>query len=182
MHNFLKKLRLQTINLQICSLQIYLDHVFYKSVLYSQIYLGRIFSSLFQNFWKYIFKDTSFLKLSNRSSFSVQDKEASSKSNDLSFTTLLCINKVLLQFLNSSIALLIGLVMSLLLLSTTYVFSFIPTFFVACLKNYLSCQLFCFVISYFPKMQAFKKIICIVLFVQSTAVIVFVFLYFIKDS
>ena len=60
-------------------------------------------------------------------------KDASLKENVLSFATLVCINIMLGWFLNLSIALLTGSVMSLLL-STMYVFSVIPKFFVAFLK------------------------------------------------
>ena len=64
----------------------------------------------------------------------MSDKDASLKENVLSYATLLCINKMLGWFLNLSIALLTGSVMSLLL-STIYVLSFIPRFFVAFLKK-----------------------------------------------
>ena len=62
------------------------------------------------------------------------DKYASLKENVLSFATFLCIKKMLIWLLNLSIALLTGSVMSLLL-STMYVFSVIPRFFVAFLKK-----------------------------------------------
>ena len=74
------------------------------------------------------------LGLSDLNSFSMSDKYASLKENVLSFATFLCINKMLGWFLNLSIALLTGSVMSLLL-STMYVFSVIPRFFVAFLKK-----------------------------------------------
>ena len=64
----------------------------------------------------------------------MSDKDASLKENMLSFATLLCINKMLGCFLNLSIALLTGSVMSLLL-SAMYVFSVIRRFFVAFLKK-----------------------------------------------
>ena len=64
----------------------------------------------------------------------MSDKDASLKENVLSFATLLCINKMLGWFLNLSIALLTVSVKSLLL-STIYVFSVIPRFFVAFLKR-----------------------------------------------
>ena len=66
----------------------------------------------------------------------MSDKDASLKENVLLFAALLCINKMLGWFLNLSIALLTGSVM-LLLLSTMYVFSVIPRFFVAFLKKLL---------------------------------------------
>ena len=59
----------------------------------------------------------------------LSDEDASLKENMLSFATWICINKMLRWFLNLSIALLTGSVM-LLQLSTIYVFSFIPRFFV----------------------------------------------------
>ena len=74
------------------------------------------------------------LGLSDLNSLSMSNKDASLKENMLSFATLLCINKMLGCFLNLSIALLTGSVMSLLL-SAMYVFSVIPRFFVAFLKK-----------------------------------------------
>ena len=75
------------------------------------------------------------LGLSDLNSFSMSGKDASLKENVLSFATLHCVNKMLGWFLNLSIALLTGSVMSLLL-STMYVlFSVIPRSFVAFLKR-----------------------------------------------
>ena len=74
------------------------------------------------------------LGLSDLNYFSMSDKDASLKENVLSFATFLCINEMLGWFLNLSIALLTGSVISLLL-STMYVFSVIPRFFVAFLKK-----------------------------------------------
>ena len=73
------------------------------------------------------------LWLGDHNYFSMSDKDASLKENVLSFATLLCINKMLGWFWNLSIALLTGSATSLLL-STMYVFSVIPKFFVAFLK------------------------------------------------
>ena len=74
------------------------------------------------------------LGLSDLNSLFMSDKDASLKENVRSFATLLCIKKVLGWFLNLSIALLAASIMSLLL-STMYVFSVIPRFFVAFLKK-----------------------------------------------
>ena len=72
--------------------------------------------------------------LGDLNSFSMSGKNASLKENVLSFATVLCINKIQGWFLNLSVALLNGSVMSLLL-STMDVFSVIPRFFVAFLKK-----------------------------------------------
>ena len=72
--------------------------------------------------------------LSDLNSFSTSGKDASLKENVLSFATFLYINKMLRWFLNLSIALLTGSVMSLRL-STMYVFSVIPRFSVAFLEK-----------------------------------------------
>ena len=78
------------------------------------------FSSFFRIFGGIFLKVQAFLGLSDHNPFSISDKEASLKKNGLLFATLLCINKMLVWFLNLSIALLTGCIMSVLLSSVIY--------------------------------------------------------------
>ena len=75
----------------------------------------RAFAGYPPKFLSFLLNVQTLTGLSDLNSFSMSHKKASLKENGLSFTTLLGINKMLGRFLNISIALGTGSVMSLLL-------------------------------------------------------------------